>query len=216
MSFSAVCSALLSKVFLAILILGSLLGLTGCWIYSVQPLYEENAAHPDPDLTFDRNLVGSWGQINTECSWTLTVSGDRQSYELNMTPGADCKGEDKPTHYEGHLLKLGSSEVIDVTPQSADVCDLCLPLHSFLLVMLQNDSLTFVPMDHDWLVQQTKDGKVNLPELARHGSSDAVVLTSPSKQLKEFVSKYVSDKSAFNSEGDNGLAFRRKQEQARR
>jgi hypothetical protein len=215
MFFSAVCSGLLSKVFLAILILGSLLSLTGCWVYSVQPLYEENGAHPDPDLTFDQNLVGSWVQINTQCSWTLTVSGDRQSHVLNMAPGPECKSEDKPTRYEGHLLKLGSSEVIDVTPQSTDVCDLCLPLHSFLLVMLQNDSLTFVPMDHDWLVQQVKDGKVSLPELARHGSSDAVVLTSSSKQLKEFVSKYVSDKSAFNSEGDNELAFKRQQAQAR-
>lgn len=76
--------------------------------------------------------------------------------------------------------------------------------------MIQNDNLVFVPMDHDWLVQQMKDGKANLPELARHGDSDAVVLTSPSRQLKEFVIKYVSDRSAFNSEADHELTFKRK------
>jgi len=199
------------KCFLAILVVGPLLlVLTGCWVYSVEPLYEANASHPDPNLTFDQRLLGSWTQTGEGCTRILTMSGDRKSYEMVMAPAADCKSEDKTTHYEGHLLKLGTSLVIDVTPESDDVCDLCLPLHSFLLVMLENDSLTFVPMDHDWLAQAMKDKKVDLADLARHGPYDPVVLTSSSKQLREFVSKYADDKSAFNSEADHGLTFKRK------
>jgi hypothetical protein len=210
MSLPAVHASQLFKSFLAILILGSLLSLTGCWVYSVQPLYEENATPPDPDLTFDQSLLGSWIQTEKECAWNLTISGDRRSYELNMAPGPECKSEDKPSRYEGHLLKLGGMEVIDVTPESGDVCDLCLPLHSFLLVMLQNDTLTFVPIDHGWLVQAMKDNKVHMAELARRGPYEPVVLTSSSKQLKQFVNRYVGDKSAFNSEAEHGLTYKRK------
>jgi len=211
MSHSAIRNRLFpSKCLLAILVVAPLLALTGCWVYSVEPLYDANASQPDSSLTFDQSLLGSWTQTDKECKWILTVSGDRQSYQMVMAPAADCKTEDKTTRYEGHLLKLGTSLVIDVTPESDDVCELCLPLHSFLLVLLENDSLTFVPMDHDWLAQAMKEKKLDLAELARHGPYDAVVLTSSSKQLKEFVSKYAGDKSAFNSEADHGLTFKRK------
>jgi len=210
MSVSTVRYQLISKLFLAILVVGWLLTLTGCWVYSVEPLYEKNAARPDPDLTFDQNLLGSWIQSEKDCPWILAVSGDRQSYELNMAPGPECKSEDKPSHYEGHLLKLGNSLVLDAMPQSVDVCDSCLPLHSFMLVLLENDSLTFVPMDQDWLVQAMKDKKVSLSELERHEPYDQVVLTSSSKELKEFVRKYAADKAAFGGESGNGLRFKRR------
>ncbi len=76
-----------------VLALASLLVLPGCWVFSVEPLYEENLAHPDTDLEFDQNLVGSWWHADEECPWTLAVSVHQKeaAYDLTETAGPECK-----------------------------------------------------------------------------------------------------------------------------
>jgi hypothetical protein len=68
-----------------VLALASLLVLPGCWVFSVAPLYEENLAHPDTDLEFDQNLVGSWWHADKECLWTLTVSAQQKKAAYDLT-----------------------------------------------------------------------------------------------------------------------------------
>jgi hypothetical protein len=169
-----------------VLIVAGLLVLSGCWLYSVEPLYEEHLTHPDPDLSFDSNLVGSCGEIDDNCLWILTITADQQVYELTMAPAPECKSKEKATKYEGHLVKLANRRVLDVTPKSDDVCDLCLPLHSFLLVSQENDGLAFVPVQRDWMFRALTEKRVVLAHLQSGNSYDIVVLTASSKDLKEF------------------------------
>ncbi len=208
-----------ARLFLA---LAGLLALPGCWVYSVEPLYEGSLSHdsrPDPDLTFDRALVGSWGRSNDDCLWILTVAANQQAYELTMAPAPECKSEDKSTRYQGHLLKLDNHLFLDVFPYSDEVCDLCLPLHSFFLLSLDNQSLALTPLDLDWMRQAVESKKVVLAHLSRHDSSyrgevatlaDAVVLTAPSSEVKKFVRRYADDKAAFNAHSDAVLKFKRR------
>jgi len=164
MSFSGVISSrFVSRLAGPVLIVVGLLGLSSCWVYSVEPLYEERSASPDPDLTFDQTLVGSWGQADEDCIWILTISAEEQRYALTMAPAPECKTSQKATAYEGHLVKVGSHRFLDVFPQSDEVCDLCLPLHSFLLVSQEADRLALIPVEHDWLWQAMQEQKVGLP-----------------------------------------------------
>jgi hypothetical protein len=193
----------LSGLFLA---LASLLVMPGCWVYSVEPLYEENLDHPDTDVVFDQSLVGSWWQADDDCVWTLTFSAPQKSepaYEFTVSPAPDCKTKEKASRYNGHVVKLDSYHFLDVNPWSEDVCDLCLPLHNFFLISQQNDTLAFTPVDPDWLEEAFAQNKVTLAHL-----NDGLKLTASSKDLKAFVRKYANDEAVFKPVP--GLTFKRK------
>jgi len=193
--------------------LASLLVLPGCWVYSVAPLYEENLAHPDADLEFDQNLVGSWWHADKECTSTLAFKGQQKeaAYELTYAAAPECKtdeGEKRAFQYDGHIIKLDNHRFLDVNPKSADVCDLCLPLHSFFLISQQNDTLVLTPVDDDWLKDAMAQEKVTLAHLTFAHYYDDLTLTASSKDLKVFVRRYADDKAAFKP--DPNLMFTRK------
>ena len=194
-------------LFLAFL---SLIFLCGCWVYSVEPLYDNAPSVSDPDLTFDQNLVGSWAQLQDDCLWILSITADGREYQMKMAPAPECKSDEKPSKYTARLVKLGNSSFLDVLPDSDGVCDLCLPLHTFLLVSLQNDDLAFTPLDRDWLVQAMTEKKVTLAHLEHPGKYDPVTLTASSKELKEVVRKYADDRAAFNTGSDHKLKFKKR------
>jgi hypothetical protein len=154
--------------------------------------------------------MGSWGQLDGDCLWILTVTGDQKSYGLKMAPAPECKGEEKTTEYVGHLVTLGNSRLLDVHPMPDEVCDLCLPLHTVFLVSQEADTLNLIPMDHDWLDQAMADKKVTLTRLERSRLFDPVTLTASSKELKEFIRKYAGDKAAFKADSDAKLKFKRR------
>ncbi len=64
-----------------IVVVAGLLVLPGCWVYSVEPLYEEDIFGADPDLVFDQSLVGAWGGRTTNALWILTITADDQAYD---------------------------------------------------------------------------------------------------------------------------------------
>ena len=190
-------------------------------MYSVEPLYEEHLGKADPDVVFDQSLVGAWGQMDNDCLWILTIKADDQAYALNMSPAPECKSEEKPSRYEGHLVRLESHRFLDIASLSDEVCELCLPLHTFLLVSQENDILTLIPIDQNWMAKALNAKKVILAHLPRQNAPrevltdrDAVVLTASSKELKAFVSKYGDDKAAFKLESDAKLRFKRRQMEA--
>ena len=203
-------SRAISRIGVGAISLLCLLAFTGCWVYSIEPLYEANLSHADPDLIFDQSLVGSWGQLEGNCLWILTITGDQQAYDLKMAPAPECKSQEKATEYAGHLVKLGNGRFLDVLPKSDEVCDLCLPLHTFLLVSQENDNLHLIPLDRDWLVQAMDEKKVTLTELERHGPFDQVTLTASSVDLKKLIRQYADDKDAFKADSETKLTFKRR------
>ncbi len=188
----------------------TLLALPGCWVYSVEPLYEERLLDHDPDLVVDQSLVGSWAQLDEECVWILSIELIRDSYALTMAPSPDCNTEDKPTHYEGHLVKLDNHRFLDVAPKSDEVCDLCLPMHSFLLVSQQADRLALIPVDNQWLARALTEKRVGLAHLENHPLETMVVLTASTRELKEFARKYADDGSVFKADSEVKLRFKRR------
>ena len=214
-----------------LLALAALATLPGCWVYSIEPLYDESISPLDPDLTSDQNLVGSWVQVGEDCPSTLTIIADdlrkttttsdkhtttatEPRYGLILTPetsGTSCKSDDKPSRYEGHLVKLGDRRFLDVFPQSDEVCDLCLPMHSFMLLALANDHLDLIPLDRDWLMQAISAKQVHLPYIpVGHGIEDPLALTAPSRELKDLLRKHADDKVAFKPDSELALKFKRK------
>jgi hypothetical protein len=132
----------------------ALLLLPACWTFSLEPLFDGPS---DPDLIFDQNLVGAWGDIAEGCQWAPTVQANARAYDMTMSPGAGCKGDEKTERFLAYLGKLDNHRFLDVEPNGRDTCSLCLGVHTFALLSLDNDKLVVTPLDGDWLLQSIKD-----------------------------------------------------------
>jgi hypothetical protein len=202
--------------------LASLLVLPGCWVYSLNPLYDTGIAR-DPDVVFDQALIGAWGRLDGSCQWTLTVNTSPDAYQMTIAPGQGCSDDEKKKSYEAHLVRVDTHRFLDVAARSEEVCDLCLPLHSIFLLAQEKsqegESLTLTPLDITWMTQALNSKRAVLPHLPHQGparpsevlrASDAVYLTASSTELKKFVAKYADDKAAFRADSEAVIKFKRK------
>jgi hypothetical protein len=184
------------------LVLVSLIVLPGCWVYSLNPLYDTSVSR-DPDLVFDQSLIGTWSHLDGSCQWTLTVSTTPDSYQMTLAPGSGCSDDEKTNNYDAHLVRVTTHRFLDVAARSEQVCDLCLPLHSIFLLQQENvqqenvqqenlqqengqpekaqasDSLNLVPLDITWMTHALNSKRVVLSQLPRQRPArTAQVLTA--------------------------------------
>jgi hypothetical protein len=193
------------------LIFAALLVLPGCWVMSINPLYEEHPfGHSDPDLTFDQTLVGSWWQPKEGCLLKITAADEKYAVEYvtpNQKQGEGCAVDEGQTiRMEGRLVKLDAHRFLDVAPRSDDVCFSCLPMHQIYLVSLDKDSLALIPIDPDWLKQGVEQNKVAVATLPDDNDHNSLAITT--EDLKQFYRRYADDPAAFKPVP--ALAFKRK------
>ncbi len=198
MSFSVIVySRAILKVAAPALALAAMLVLPGCWVTSINGLYDEGSIddpHDDPDLAFDQSLVGSWTKVGDECTTPLTITSKNGVYDLQSTgKGEGCGDSDKPSRYQSRLVKLDTHYFLDVSPLPDNVCDMCLAQHNIFLVKLVKDTLALTPIDSDWLKKSLAAKTVTLATVA--GDSDTI--TASSGELKAFCRRFAEDKAAF-------------------
>jgi len=188
------------------LILAVLLVLPGCWVSSINPLYEETTMdhpHPDPDVVFDQALIGSWTTTDDKCPALLTISAKDQNYDLQLVEQGDGCTQDK-SHREARLVKLDAHYFLDVSPMDDAVCDMCAAKHDILLVKFDKATLAFTQIDSDWLKKSIEAKTLTLSTVA--GDTDTI--TASSKDLKAFCRQFADNKEVFKTE--SALVFKRK------
>jgi hypothetical protein len=182
----------------AALIIAALLVLQGCWVSSINALYDDGTIenpHDDPDEVFDPSPIGSWTAIDDKCTTLLTIAAEDQSYDLQSTElGEGCR--DNKYHRRGQLVKLGVHYFLDVEPLPTEVCDMCAAKHDILLAKFDKTTLSLTPIDSDWLKKSIKAKTVTLATVA--GDTDTI--TASSKDLKAFFRKFAENKEAFKPE----------------
>lgn len=183
----------------------SLLMMSGCWMFSLQPLFDGGS---DPDLIFDESLVGAWGHEAEGCQWTLAVQASARAYDMAMAPGAGCKTDEKTTRYLAYLVKVDNHRFLDVSPKQSEVCDLCLSVHTFVLLSLENHTLSLTPLDGDWLDKAIKEKKVAVAYVGDEGTDLDITLNARPAELKTLLRTYANDSAAFKPSGR--LVFTRK------
>ena len=179
---------------ISVFVLGLVLGMTGCFVLSVHPLYFEK------DLVFESGLVGTWGEKEHEKDlselWIFKKSGDK-SYQLII------KDQDEEGFFEAHLLKLGDYLFLDLYPEEPEESSEfykmhVIPAHSFILVSLEGHVLQLGFFDLDWLEENIEQNKITIKHERR---DDTIVLTASTEELQKFVLKHV--KEAFPFEEDS-------------
>jgi hypothetical protein len=170
-----------------------LLALSGCWVTSVNGLYEEGLlSKKDPDLVFDQSLIGSWTVIDDKCTTLLTIAAKDDVYDLQSAKQGEGCSDDK-THLQARLVKLDAHYFLDLSPLDGDVCAMCLAKHDILLVRFDRTTLSFTPIDSDWLKKSLEAKMVTLATLA--GDTDTI--TASSKDLKAFCRKFAENREVF-------------------
>jgi len=187
------------------LVLAGLLALPGCWVESINPLYEDGFfSSKDTDVVLDQRLTGSWSAaFDEKCTVALTVSAKDDVYDLASTQGTGCDHQGKKSRQQARLVKLDAHLFLDVSPLPDDVCDECLAKHTIYQTKIDKDSFSLTPIDSDWLKNALEQKKASLATLP----DDSDTLTASTKDLKAFCRKYADDPAAFKP---MGLVFKRK------
>lgn len=177
-----------------VLALAGLLVLPGCWVTSINPLYEEGLSSKDPDVVFDESLIGSWIEVGDKCTAPLTITAKDGVYDLQSTgKGEGCGDSVSPSHYQARLVKLDTYHFLDISPIAEDVCDMCIARHNILLAEFDKSKLTITPIDSDWLKKAAAAKTVTLATMP----DDSDTLIGSTKDLKAFCRKYAGHKEVF-------------------
>jgi hypothetical protein len=188
------------------LILSALLVLPGCWVTSINPLYDEGSIdnpHNDPDMVFDQSLIGSWTATNDNCTTLLTIAAKNQIYDLQSTEQGEGCSEEK-SHVQASLVKLDSHYFLDLSPVDDDVCAMCLARHEVFLAKFDKTTFSLTPIDSDWLKKSLEAKTVTLATVA--GDTDTI--TASSRDLKAFCREFAGNTEAFKPESTETLKRR--------
>ena len=159
----------------------------GC-VPSLHPLYTEK------DVTFEPALVGVWGEKDKTDTWTFKKSGEN-AYELIITE------EGVPGKFEAHLVRLGELLFLDLYPEEPDIKHKfykahLIPVHTFLRIWVDKDKdvVRLALMKPDWLKEMIDQKKVTVKHERLGDEADSpIMLTASTKELQEFVVKYVGE-----------------------
>ncbi len=174
--------------------------LTGCWVQSVYPFYE------DSDVVVDNNLAGAWsgeGELQP-CLLNITFDSGEKVYNIAVSRSGEAKAEMKCTELraKGHLVQIGSQRFLDVVPSDEKSTA---ELHSLVKIKADGPNLVLAPLDADWLANAIREKTLDLPaRIDEKGSavlpSVDVILTSPTRDLRNLLHESADAKGAFSDE----------------
>jgi hypothetical protein len=192
-----------STIFGALIALVALFPLQSCTVVSINSLYED-VTPKDPDVVFEKGLIGNWFERDQKCVTTVTIASNDDAYDLQSAQGEGCIDPREKVRQQARLVKLGAYYFVDMFPTARDVCDTCLALHQIFLMRFTADTITLIPIDAESLraLLSTKKLKLSIvPEDPRALFPDRpLTLTALSKDLKDFCSRFAADKTIFKPE----------------
>ena len=179
--------------------------LSGCWTYSLQPIYSDD----DPNLTYEPALDGTW---KTETNESITITGDfgSKKYQLECVGGSSNPEEQSKPDFDftfsARLVELGAGRFLDVVPERSETegGPGMLPAHNVFKVSLQGDTLVLSPMNVDWLCKASQADQAALGQCI----DGDFILTASTDVLQGYVRDHSDDEQVF-PESDDGDGFRR-------
>jgi hypothetical protein len=179
------------KKLLVFMALALALALTGCIPSSIHPFYTEN------DLVFDPNLIGSWGDADTET--TFIERADSLVYKISL--------EDKSGRaaFEGHLFKINGVLFLELFPDADELKinetykQHLIPVHSLYRIEQTEPDLILNAIDYNWLMKlnEMDDQTSPVDFLEIEGR---LFLSSPTEKLQAFIAANLDTPGAFTTE----------------
>jgi hypothetical protein len=163
----------------------------GC-VPTVHELYTNNVT------VFDSNLIGTWGEPNSEKFTIQRI--DANSYSILYT-GTDSKS----VKLGGHLVSLGKTKFMDMelvdyqtTDNDLAKCFL-MPVHYIVKIERTGSKLVYSVMDSDGFSAILKKD----PDAVKHEKlRDSWLVTASTEELQKFVAAHADDKALFPQNTD--------------
>ena len=196
------------------MLIAVLMTLASCSIKSLHPIYDEES------LISNENVIGKW--IGYEGStYTIEpvfgVNSKLFGKSKNLPPSVDnlgkqcylleikAKNDTIGANVYMHLASIGDKVFWDVFPAN-DYDDYIheflvgnlLPVHTFGILEIRNDSLMAAPFNSDWLEDLFDKNQIRIPhEKVTMPSGSVIVLTASTRELQKFIVKYQNEPKAF-------------------
>jgi len=182
----------------SIIIIGSVVLLSGCGIFSLHALYK------DENLIVKNELIGTWQSIGDDDFAVMIDSIGHSKYEFVMIDGEDTAA------FEMGLIQLKNQYFIDLYPQeecsfpSGENCDMIemllrnyIPVHTFMKLDYLDGTLILTEFDNERLIDLFANNRIRLPH-EMINEDEYVVITASTDDLQKFISRYANDDEAFN------------------
>ena len=187
----------LRRAVVLFVVLALLIPLTGCWVYSIYPL-----ASSDDDLIFDRLLAGNWWSQQNHCAVSFTRFPDEKFYRVVYITAKDSSegcwlGQGASASFTGTVVELGGARFLDVVPTDMPLQNHMTLTHSFYKLRVDVNSLTLTPMNHETIKSLVAENKLQGASRA----DEMVVLTSSTKELREFMRQNATSSDVWNLSG---------------
>lgn len=183
------------------MLLLALFFLQGCFLTSFFPIYTEDTK------VFTDELLGAWEDTNGDNgTWTFR-QGDDNNYTLYISSQEESKYIIDTL--EANLVQLNGAYFMDLQPTSFPgkyeglLEAFFAPVHIFLKLEWENDSLTLFFPENDDVKKGIENGEIQLSILEREHYN---MLSSSTAELQEFLRQHGSDESLFD---DGGILIRK-------
>ena len=161
-----------------------------------------HAPYTDADLTFDRELIGTWVDTATGESFQV-ISHEDRAYVLVWT---DEHG--RSDRFIGHKFRLGQNVLLDIVPEPLQsplegYNDHFLPLHTLLHIKRDGPRLEVRTLQIDSLRQylETHPSAVTYTVVNHVGDED-ILLTALTDPLRLFLADYVRRLGIWDEDED--------------
>lgn len=169
--------------------------LSGCWTYSLHPLYGDD----DPNLTYEPALEGTWKSADGDVCLIITGESKSQEYSVQLVPDDKSKADsdrqkDSDSTYTGRLVQVATERFLDVV-RSGDGMPGVIRAHTLFKVSIEKDSLSLSPLNDDWLCSATEDEQAALGQCIRGD----FILTASTAVLQDFIRDHRDDERVFST-----------------
>jgi len=150
----------------------------------------------------DAGLVGKWVESKDADATYIIAAADNDTYTLESIPNDTKK---KRQNYAFTLFHLADNRFIDLTISPKDREDLgekygslIVPLHVFMKVDHNGDSLKVSFVNEDWLKSGLKDGTHKLRHETVEEDTDGFLITASTAELEQFLIRNAGNGKAWD------------------
>ncbi len=208
------------RLTLLLALITALFMFSGCIVTSINPLYTKDT------VVFEEKLLGTWKDIgeHDDEMWRFTKhKGNDPAYDLMIIQDYHMRGIDK-MHYsiEGRqndfavksegisrfvavLIRLDGQLYLDMYPEVQEGGHVwyylhTIPVHSFMKIDLEGDSLKLSFLNIDYLGKKIDNGEDIGVEYVVPQEEKYMILTSPTEKLQEFMMKNADNEEMFTTD----------------
>lgn len=162
----------------------------------------------DTDCESVPELLGDW-QAGGDLSgaWAIQKLGDRAYRLIQRVGESDASNKVAfdicVAHLDGHLFFDATFQEVQPDGKAAlgeDDNLLWIPFHLIGRLEVEDNTLHFLLLDDNWLQDKLKSGRLHLT--CSRDDEGQYLLTAPSKELKQFATRFATDLKAFSHTED--------------